>query len=424
MGILKASIISLVQIFFFISFANSDENRLKLIDEVLSVLREHYVQNINNSEFEQSAAKCLVSSLDPHSSYIDKNQLQQVKDMMNSSYTGIGIEILNSNGKTVIVDILPNSPAAKAGLKEKDIIVEANGKKLVGMSIQEIRDILIGKPGTLLNLLIMRQNTELEFKIYREKINIKSNIVKLIDNDEVAYIRIRNFSHKVSEQVKTSYKELNKSLLKGVIIDLRSNPGGLLEEAVNVSGLFIPNGMKIVAIQSRNEKVSQEFFSDGEDITNGLPIVIIINAISASAAEIVAGALQDHKRAQVLGMQSFGKGSVQTTLPLSNGSAIKLTTALYYTPNGNIIQNNGVMPNIIVEDGMVVNEITFSNALSEKKLKNNLPENLFNKKESDDQTIRLYNRKILGDISADFQLIRAIDVIQTMSYYKSLNSIK
>ncbi len=424
MGILKASFISLIQIFFFISFANSDENRLKLIDEVLSILREHYVQDINNSEFEQSAAKCLVSSLDPHSSYIDKNQLQQVKDMMNSSYTGIGIEILNSNGKTVIVDILPNSPAAKAGLKEKDIIVEANGKKLVGMSIQEIRDILIGKPGTLLNLVMIRQNNELEFKIYREKINIKSNIVKLIDNDEVAYIRIRNFSHKVSEQVKTSYKELNKSLLKGVIIDLRSNPGGLLEESVNVSSLFMPNGMKIVAIQSKNEKTSQEFFSDGEDITNGLPIVVIINAISASAAEIVAGALQDHKRAQVLGMQSFGKGSVQTTLPLSNGSAIKLTTALYYTPNGNIIQNNGVMPNIIVEDGMVVNEVTFSNSLSEKKLKNNLPENLFNKKESDDQTIRLYNRKILGDISVDFQLIRAIDVIRTMSYYKSLNSIK
>ena len=424
MGILKASFISLIQIFFFISFANSDENRLKLIDEVLSILREHYVQDINNSEFEQSAAKCLVSSLDPHSSYIDKNQLQQVKDMMNSSYTGIGIEILNSNGKTVIVDILPNSPAAKAGLKEKDIIVEANGKKLVGMSIQEIRDILIGKPGTLLNLVMIRQNNELEFKIYREKINIKSNIVKLIDNDEVAYIRIRNFSHKVSEQVKTSYKELNKSLLKGVIIDLRSNPGGLLEESVNVSSLFMPNAMKIVAIQSKNEKTSQEFFSDGEDITNGLPIVVIINAISASAAEIVAGALQDHKRAQVLGMQSFGKGSVQTTLPLSNGSAIKLTTALYYTPNGNIIQNNGVMPNIIVEDGMVVNEVTFSNSLSEKKLKNNLPENLFNKKESDDQTIRLYNRKILGDISVDFQLIRAIDVIRTMSYYKSLNSIK
>ena len=420
----KVVFISLVQIFYFLSFASSTESKLKLMDEVLNILQEQYIQDINNNEFEESAVRSLLTSLDPHSTYIDKTQIQQIKDMINSSYTGIGIEILNSNGTTFITDIIPNSPAAKVGLKAKDIIIEADGKMLVGLSITDIREILIGKNGSLINLTVMRHNTELEFKIRREKINIQSTIIKLIDNDEIAYIRVKNFSNNISAKVKKSYDELNKSELRGVIIDLRSNPGGLLQEAVNFSSLFMKKGMKVVSIQSKNDKLAQEFLSNAEDITNGLPIVVIINSISASAAEIAASALQDHKRAQVLGMKSFGKGSVQTTFPLSNGAAIKLTTSLYYTPNGRTIQNNGVMPNIIVEDGMIVNSIPFPDDLSEKGLKNNLPENLFNKTEQDVQMIRLYNKKVIGDISADFQLTRAIDVMHTMIYYKSLDTIK
>jgi carboxyl-terminal processing protease len=419
----KIIFISLIQMFCFILVATPAEKDMKLMDEVLNILQEQYIKDIYNNDFEEAAVKSLMSSLDPHSTYIDKTQIQQIQDTINSSYTGIGIEILNSNGRTVITDVIPNSPAIKAGLKAKDIIIEADGKRLAGLAITEIPEIVNGKIGSLLNLTVMRDNDELEFKIRREKINIQSAIIKLIENDEIAYIRIKNFTSNVSTKVKKSYDALNKSKLKGVIIDLRFNPGGLLEESVNFSSLFMREGMKIVSIKSKNDKSVEDFLSNAADITNGLPIVVIINSMSASAAEIVASALQDHKRAQVLGIKSFGKGSVQTTFPLSNGAAIKLTTSLYYTPNGRVIQNNGVLPNIVVEDGMMVNSINFPDNLSEKALKNNLPANLFNKKEEDMQMIRLYNKKVIGDISSDFQLTRAIDVIQTMIYYKSFDSI-
>jgi carboxyl-terminal processing protease len=385
------------------------------LDEVKSILDREYVKEISNSDIEKAAVKGVISSLDPHSNYIEKEDFKELNNIMNNSYVGIGVEIAISRGYPVILGISEGSPAEKALLKLGDIIVSANDKKLSGLPIAEVREIIKGKVGTTVNLKALRHDKEIDFKITRDKIKLIPVTVKLIY--DIAYIKIRNFSKGIGDTIKKSYEVLDQDKIKGIIIDMRYNPGGLLDEAVNVSSLFLDRKAKIVSIKGRSEKVTGEFFSNGNDIAKGVPIVVIINGGSASASEIVAGALQDHKRAEVVGTKSFGKGSVQTTYTLKNGDVIKITTALYYTPLGRAIQGNGVDPDIVVEDEMVLEKVPSVGEFSENNLKNTLPNDLFDKNEILEK-VQLYRSKIMGDIERDFQLMRALDVIRTMNFYK------
>lgn len=394
--------------------AFSVANASDLTNEALSIVNQHYVKNVDSDLLEEGAVKGMISSLDPHSSYISKDQLQKVKEIISGSYSGIGIEISIANEYPIILEIISNSPAAKVGLKRGDILLEANGSKLFNLKIEKAKEILTGKIGTTVEILVLRGSEELKFKVKRDKISITPVTAKLIDNGEICYIKIRSFSQGISKKIKSIYDELDKKNLKGIIIDLRFNPGGLLDESINVSNLFLKKNSKIVSIRSRKD--NQVFVCNSEDITNNLPIVVMINSMSASAAEIVASALQDNKRALLVGMQSFGKGSVQTTFPLSNGGAIKLTTALYYTPNGSVIQNNGVKPDVIAEEAAVLSKIDFPE-ISEKKLDKSLSEDLFVKQDKSIKKLQLFARKIVGNEAQDFQLVRAIDVLKTMHFY-------
>jgi len=386
------------------------------LDEVRSILNQYYVKEISEEELEKSAVKGIISGLDPHSNYIDKNDIDQINDLINDSYVGLGIEIIISNGYPVILTTNQGSPGERHGLQPGDIIIKADGKKLYGLTIKDIQDILQGKIDTNIALTILRGNQEIAFNIIRERIKVISSYVKLID--DIGYIRIKNFSKDVAHNIRNAYRKLDQNKVSGVIVDLRYNPGGLLDEAINVASLFLPNKMNIVSIKGKSNQVTREFLSNGSNIAIGLPIVIIINSGSASAAEIVASAIQDHKRGQVVGTKSFGKGSVQTNFSLKDGSMIKLTTALYYTPHGNAIQGNGVLPDVIVEDEMVIEKIESTGEISESSLNNTLSNDLFGKTKAVAKR-QLYKNKVVGDIEKDFQLIRAIDIIRTMNFYKS-----
>lgn len=383
------------------------------LDEIKEILDRDYVKKVSDSDIEKGAIKGIISSLDPHSNYIEKEDFKELNNIMNNSYVGIGVEIAISRGYPVVVGISEGSPAEKACLKVGDIIVSADSKKLGGVPIKDVRDTIKGKAGTSISLKVLRDDKEIDFKITRDKIKVVTSYVKLLD--DIAYIKIRHFTKGLADNIKDSYDALDKGKIKGIIIDIRYNPGGLLDEAVNVSSLFLERKLKIASIKGRSNKVTGEFFSNGNDIAKGLPIVVIINSGSASASEIVAGALQDNRRAQVVGTKSFGKGSVQTTYSLKNGDAIKITTALYYTPLGKAIQGNGVDPDIVVEDEMVLEKVPSIGEFSENNLKNTLPHDLFEKGKIIEK-IQLYRRDVIGDIGKDFQLMRAVDVIRTVNF--------
>jgi carboxyl-terminal processing protease len=397
--------------------AFSSVNAGDLTNEALSIVNQNYVKSVDSETVEEGAVRGMISSLDPHSSYISKDQFQKVKEIISGSYSGIGVEISIANEYPIVLEIISNSPAARAGLKKGDILLEANGSKLYNLKIDKAKEVLTGKIGSVVEILVFRGNEELKFKIRRDKISVAQVTTKLLDNGEICYIKIRSFSQGISKKIKDHYDKLDKKNLKGIVIDLRFNPGGLLDESINVSNLFLKKNSKIVSIRSRKD--NQVFVCNSEDITNNLPIVVMINSMSASAAEIVASALQDNKRALLVGMQSFGKGSVQTTFSLSNGGAIKLTTALYYTPNGNVIQNNGVRPDVVAEDAAIISKIDFPE-ISEKKLDKSLSGDLFQKQDKQDKSVQkfqLFSKKIIGNETQDFQLMRAIDVLKTMQFY-------
>lgn len=384
--------------------------------QVKSIIDQYYVKDITQDELERSAVKGIISGLDPHTNYIEQDDFKQLNEIIKDSYVGLGIEMIISNGYPVILSVIEGTPGARHGLRSGDIITKADGKKLYGLPIKDVREIIKGKVKTSINLTILRDSKEIEFNMTGENIKVISSNVKLID--DIAYVRIKSFSKDVGYNVKNAYDALDQNKIHGVIIDMRYNPGGLLDEAVNIASLFLAKQAKVVSIKGKNTQVTKEFLSDGSNIAIGLPIVIIINSGSASAAEIVASALQDHKRGQVLGTKSFGKGSVQTTFNLTNGNVIKLTTALYYTPNGNVIQGNGVLPDVVVEDEMVLEKIESIEGFSESSLRNTLSDDLFDKTQAVAKR-QLYKNKIIGDIEKDFQLMRAIDVIRTMNFYRS-----
>ena len=346
---------------------------LNLFGEVMERAKVSYVEEVSDKKLIESAINGMLSSLDPHSSFLDGQSFKYMNEQTKGKFGGLGIEVTMENGVVKVVSPIDDTPAAKAGLKPGDYITNIDGEQVMGQTLNEAVDKMRGKIGTKVKLTIRRLNEKpFDVTLKREEIKIQS-VKSDIKADDVAYIRITSFSEDIDNMIKKSLKEAQKKTnnnIKGVIIDVRNNPGGLLDQAVSVSDLFLDKG-EIVSTRSRNESDTVRYTAKSGDIAKGLPIVVIINDGSASASEILAGALQDHKRAIILGEKSFGKGSVQTVIPLGGYGAMRLTTARYYTPSGRSIQATGIEPDIevkpakveIIENNFGVSEAEFKNAL-------------------------------------------------------------
>ncbi len=389
---------------------------LNLFGEVMERAKSSYVEDVDDKKLIESAINGMLVSLDPHSSYLDAQSFKYMNEQTKGKFGGLGIEVTMENGVVKVVSPIDDTPAAKAGLKSGDYITNIDGEQVVGMTLNDAVDKMRGKIGTKVKLTIRRINEKpFDVTLKRQEIKIQS-VKNDIQPDDVAYVRITSFSEdtdkNVEKVVKKAQKE-QKENLKGLIIDVRNNPGGLLDQAVNVSDLFLNQG-EIVSTRSRNEEDTIRYTAKEGDILNGLPIVVLINEGSASASEIVAGALQDHKRAIILGEKSFGKGSVQTVIPLDKYGAMRLTTARYYTPSGRSIQAMGIEPDVVVHPAKVEevkNEFSFSEAEYSNALKNDMAND--NKKDTKN------GKENNDEWRKDYQLSRAVDLVKALGIYQS-----
>jgi carboxyl-terminal processing protease len=331
---------------------SSDEvfKQLKLFSEVLNLVEDQYVEPVDEAKLIQGAIKGMLQSLDPHSTYMTPDEYKELQVETRGTFGGIGIEITIRDGVLTVVSPIEGTPADKVGIKANDQIIKINGESTKDMSITEAVKRLRGPEGTKVRVTIIREGESkpLEFEIVRALIHIQSVKYRTLEPG-FAYIRIASFQSDTTQQLRKALDDLEQENkpMRGLIIDLRNNPGGLLDQAVQVSDEFIDSGL-IVYTKGRKEEQQMKFEAHKKDKSHKYPIVVLVNGGSASASEIVAGALQDHKVALVIGEPTFGKGSVQTVIPLEDGSAVRLTTALYYTPSGRSIQAKGIQPDIYV----------------------------------------------------------------------------
>jgi len=326
--------------------------KIDLFGEVLEKISKEYVDEVDQSKSMDSAINGLLQSLDPYSAYMTPESFEGMQTETSGKFGGLGIEVGMEAGVVKVISPIDNTPASKAGLKAGDYIVKINNTQVQGKSLMEAVDLMRGPIGSSIEITVRRRGVKkaLIFNITREVIQVQSVKSELIDNN-IGYIRLTSFNENSSEQIKEKINKLNKNKdLKGFILDLRNNPGGLLSQAIKISDFFLENG-EIVSTRSRQASENRKWFAKKGDLTNGKTLIILINYGSASASEIVAGALKDHKRAIILGENSYGKGSVQSIIPLKNRGAIRLTIAKYYLPSGKSISEVGVTPDIEVAEG-------------------------------------------------------------------------
>ena len=335
------------------SAASSDTYRqLNLFGDVFERVRTDYVEKPNDSKLVESAISGMLQGLDPHSSYMDAKSFRDMTVQTRGEFGGLGIEVTMEDGLVKVVSPIDDTPASKAGILANDLIVQLDDENVQGLTLNQAVEKMRGPVNTKIKLKVIRkgQDKPLEITLTRENIRVRP-VRARVEQDDIAYIRITSFNEQTTEGLKREIANLQNQLgdkLKGFIIDMRNNPGGLLEEAVTVSDAFLDRG-EIVSTRGRNTEETQRRGAKSGDLTKGKPIMVLINGGSASASEIVAGALQDHKRATLIGTRSFGKGSVQTIIPLGQGNgALRLTTARYYTPSGKSIQAKGIIPDIEV----------------------------------------------------------------------------
>ena len=341
--------------FLFSHSINSAEidiyKKIDLFGEVLEKINKQYVDEINQSESMDSAINGLLQSLDPYSSYMSPEIFQEMQTETSGEFGGLGIEVSMEAGVVKVITPIDDTPASKAGIKAGDYIVKIDNVQVQGKSLSEAVDLMRGLVGTDIELTIRRRGVKkaLNLKVTREIIEVQSVKSDLLENN-IGYIRLTSFNDNSSDQIKKQIKKLKKNEnLKAFILDLRNNPGGLLSQAIKISDFFLQNG-EIVSTKSRRKSENRKWFARKGDITEGKPLVVLINYGYASASEIVAGALKDHKRAIVLGENSYGKGSVQSIIPLKNKGAIRLTVSKYYLPSGKSISEVGVRPDIEVNE--------------------------------------------------------------------------
>jgi carboxyl-terminal processing protease len=336
------------------SAASSDTYRsLNLLGEAFDEIRAHYIDKPDDQKLAEAAIEGMLTSLDPHSSYMDAKSFQDMQTQTSGEFGGIGVDVSQDNDLIKIMNTIDDTPAAKAGIRAGDTISAIDGENVQGLTMDQVVDKMRGALDTPVDLKILRGENKgaLDFKLMRAVITIKPVLSK-VEGDDIGYIHISQFTEKTFDCVKEAIDKFNKvipaSKFEGYILDLRNNPGGLLDQSIAVSNAFLDHG-EIVSTRGRDTDDTQRYNARPDDISKGRPLVILINGGSASASEIVAGALQDYKRGTVIGTRSFGKGSVQTIIPLGqDGGAIRLTTARYYTPSGRSIQAKGIEPDIQV----------------------------------------------------------------------------
>jgi carboxyl-terminal processing protease len=400
--------------------ASSETYRqLNLFGIVFERVRADYVEEVSDQELIESAINGMLISLDPHSSYLDRDSFEDMQVQTKGEFGGLGIEVTMESRLVKVVTPIDDTPAFKAGVKAGDYVTHLDGEPVLGLTLSEAVDRMRGLVGTDIVLTIRREGEEqaLEIRITRAIIKVQSVRSRIEDN--AAYIRITKFDEQTEIGLKREMHKIKDELgdsLTGVIIDLRNNPGGLLDQAVVVSDAFLDRG-EIVSTRGRRADSIQRFNARPGDLADGLPLVVLINGGSASASEIVAGALQDHRRAIIIGTLSFGKGSVQTIIPLAGHGAIRLTTARYYTPSGHSIQAKGIVPDIVVHQA-VVEDVDQAAGRDEASLRNRLAsEDELNGDEAAgaEAAEKTNGRSDLA--KKDFQLSRALDLIHGLSLF-------
>jgi carboxyl-terminal processing protease len=341
--------------FNYLYAKNTNElyKKIDLFGEVLETIKKEYVDEVDQADIMDSAINGLLQSLDPYSAYMSPKSFEGMKTDTKGEFGGLGIEIGMESGVVKVISPIDDTPAADAGIKAGDYIVRINGEQVQGKSLTEAVELMRGLVGSSIKLTVRRKNVKkaLEFKITRAVIEVKSVEAKIIGaKKEIGYLRLKSFNENSDEQLFSNINgfEKNNNLI-GYILDLRNNPGGLLSQAISVSDFFLDDG-EIVSTKGRKISETRRFFSKKGDGINGKPLIVLINTGSASAAEIVSGALKDHKRAIILGERSYGKGSVQSIIPLRNGGGLRLTISKYYLPSGKSISEVGVLPDIFVEE--------------------------------------------------------------------------
>ena len=413
------------------AFAATDEEPdtyelLDLFGEVFELVREEYVEDVTDKQLIEAAIQGMLANLDPHSVYLNDEHFKSMRQQTRGEFGGLGIEVtMDETGYVRVVAPIDDTPAFRAGIEAGDMIIQIDDESVQGLTLDKAVEKMRGKVGSEIRLTISRGETEpFEVTIVRDRIKIRSVRSRL--ESDIAYIRISSFSGQTQDGLDkeiAKLREESQSDLRGLILDLRNNPGGLLDQAISVSDTFLEKG-EIVSTRGRDTDNAQRFQATPGDEFSDLPIVVLINGGSASASEIVAGALQDHGRAIIMGTPSFGKGSVQTIMPLSRGSAaIKLTTQRYYTPSGRSIQQLGINPDILVERAKVEllervtnrSEASLRGSLSNDQVpeeENNEDENVNEESDGVDAP------NVTSDVD-DYQLARAIDLIRGISLYSA-----
>jgi len=399
-------------------------------------VRADYVDPVTDEKLIESALDGMLSALDPHSGYLTKKNFEDMQTQTKGEFGGLGIEITMENNIVKVISPIDDTPAARAGLQPNDFITHINGKPVTDYTLNEAVEKMRGKPGTKVTLTIRRGSlTERAFDVTLTRAVIKVKSVKWEPKDDIAYIRISSFNEQTQPDLDKALAEIEKKIgdrLIGFVLDLRNNPGGLLDEAVSVSNTFLGDGKEIVSTKSRQQSDNQVIFSSGPDRAKGKPMAVLINSGSASASEIVAGALQDHNRAIIVGVKSFGKGSVQTIIPVSSGAAMRITTARYYTPSGRSIQALGIEPDIEVQQAKL-EQVNTSSGVHEADLKGALKNETVKPSSAEpvipeDETIYMGQDKPKSkkdsskddkDQPFDYQLARALDLIRGIHLYNA-----
>ena len=328
-------------------------NELRNFSDIFARVKTDYVEDVDDKTLLENAIRGMLTGLDPHSTYMDADEYKELKIGTTGKFGGLGIQVGMEDGFVKVISPIDDTPAFRAGLESGDLIIRLNDKTVKGMTLNDAVKVMRGDPGTDIKLTVIREGADkpLSFTVTRDIISVKSVKSRILEPD-YGYIRISNFQSKTGRDLLKEINKLkdeNKHTLKGLVLDLRNNPGGVLSAAADVSDAFINNG-KLVFTKGRIANSDFEFNAKPGDIMNGSPMVVLINGGSASASEIVAGALQDHRRAIIMGSKSFGKGSVQTIQELRSGGAVKITTARYFTPNGRSIQGEGITPDVVLEN--------------------------------------------------------------------------
>ena len=392
--------------------------QLELFGDVFERVRADYVKKVTEEKLIESALNGMLTSLDPHSSYHNAKSFRDMQVQTRGEFGGLGIEVTMENGFVKVVSPIDDTPAYRAGLKPGDLITRLDSEAVQGMSLAEAVEKMRGRVNTDLVLTIRRAGAK-PFDVTITRAVIKIQSVKSRTEGNAGYVRITSFSEQTSAGVASAMKRIHEKLgdkLEGIVLDLRNNPGGLLDQSVKVADAFLDRG-EIVSTRSRRPNDAQRFNSKPGDLAKGLPIVVLINGGSASASEIVAGALQDHHRAIIMGTKSFGKGSVQTIIPIAGHGAVRLTTAHYYTPSGRSIQAKGIDPDIKVEQARI-ETVSTPHRRSERDLRGALANP--NDKKKDGAAKKKDPKSAKSEkIPQDFQMTRALDLIRGLALYQS-----